>query len=181
MDDTTKETDQDIQDDIIDDRDLPDTSEEEASAHEQPDPQDEISALKDQNARLMAELANTLRRFDKEKSEWTVLSLGMFIRKLLPSIDSMTKGDESMSDDQKNSEEFKGIVLAHKQLYDILKESGVEKIEAKIGDMFDHNLHEAMLQAPGAKDLILAIYEDGYTFKGTLLRPTKVQVGNGEA
>ena len=56
-----------------------------------------------------------------------------------------------------------------------------KKIDCKIGDKFDVNVHEAIAVQPisvdQTTDNVVNIYQSGWMFNGKLLRPTKVVVG----
>lgn len=48
------------------------------------------------------------------------------------------------------------------------------------GQKFDPRLHEALLTAPGEKDLVLEELEKGWMLGDRVIKPTRVKVGNGE-
>jgi molecular chaperone GrpE (heat shock protein) len=60
-----------------------------------------------------------------------------------------------------------------------LEGAGVERLDPR-GQPFDPRLHEAVavLPAPSADQdqIVGAVYQHGYTFKGVLLRPARVAV-----
>ena len=67
--------------------------------------------------------------------------------------------------------------MVYNNFKNALESEGVEKISAKKGDEFNHNLHFAIEEVetndvePGQ---IVEVKIEGYTLKGRLLRPTSV-------
>ena len=64
---------------------------------------------------------------------------------------------------------------------EILKANGLKVTEAKIGDVFDAEIHEAITQIPSATDAdagkIINIVETGYQLGDRIIRYPKVVVG----
>jgi molecular chaperone GrpE len=60
-----------------------------------------------------------------------------------------------------------------------LEEAGVERIDP-VGSAFDPALHEAVSTIPAPdrskEQTVSATFQPGYRFKGTLVRPARVQV-----
>ena len=68
--------------------------------------------------------------------------------------------------------------MVHKQLLATLAKHGVEPIAA-LGQPFDPNLHEALIQQPDAdqpEGTVVAELSKGYRIRDRVLRPTKVAV-----
>ena len=78
----------------------------------------------------------------------------------------------------KDDEWVKGIQAIEKQLIDTLTSLGLEEIKT-VGEKFNPNLHEAVMQGSGEKDIIIQEFEKGFAFKGMAIKPAKVQVGSG--
>ena len=72
-----------------------------------------------------------------------------------------------------------GMLAIERKFLKTLEAAGVERIDPS-GQPFDPHLHEAVaaLPAPSAdRDHVVgAVYQHGYTFRGTLLRPARVAV-----
>lgn len=77
----------------------------------------------------------------------------------------------------KDEETKKGVLMIKSQLEEALKRSGLEKIEVKVGDIFNESLHEAM---EGDGDKISEIVSEGYKLQGKLVRAAKVKLGKGQ-
>jgi molecular chaperone GrpE len=71
-----------------------------------------------------------------------------------------------------------GLEMVHKRLLAALGKHGVEPIKA-IGEPFDPNQHEALLQQPAAdhpEGTVVAEMGKGYRLRDRVLRPSKVAV-----
>ena len=72
-----------------------------------------------------------------------------------------------------------GVELTLKEIIAIFNRNGIEIIDPKKGDVFDHNLHQAMLEVstsdykPGS---ICEVLQPGYKIYDRLLRPAMVGV-----
>ncbi|MFC1907527.1 nucleotide exchange factor GrpE, partial [Chloroflexota bacterium] len=72
-----------------------------------------------------------------------------------------------------------GIVLIDRKFRGALETMGLSTIEA-LGEPFDPNVHEAVMQAKGEEGIVVKELEKGYKFQDRIIRPTKVVVGSGE-
>jgi molecular chaperone GrpE len=71
-----------------------------------------------------------------------------------------------------------GLEMVHKQLLAALAKNGIEPIAA-LGQPFDPNLHEALLQQPDAdhpEGTVVAELGKGYRLRDRVLRPSRVAV-----
>ena len=72
-----------------------------------------------------------------------------------------------------------GLSAVDRKLWKQLEEAGVERIDPA-GTTFDPALHEAVSTVPSpdrSRDhTVSATFQPGYSFKGTLVRPARVQV-----
>ena len=56
---------------------------------------------------------------------------------------------------------------------------GLTEIKA-LGEPFDPNVHEAMMQAEGDEGTIVKEFQKGYKLNDRVIRHSKVGVGNGQ-
>ena len=72
----------------------------------------------------------------------------------------------------------KGLYLIRAQLEDVLKKSGLERIIISTGEIFDPNIHEAIVSVDSDKPsgTIIEEVERGYLLNGKLIRPARVKV-----
>jgi molecular chaperone GrpE (heat shock protein) len=70
-----------------------------------------------------------------------------------------------------------GVELAAKQFHEALTAEGLEIVSPKVGDVYDHALHECSETVPGDKtDTIAELVLKGYKIGEYILRPAKVKV-----
>ena len=130
----------------------------------------EINELKNQLTRALADYDNLRKRVDRERSEMTKFaSMGMVVR-LLPICDMLSQAQKHLNDP--------GLAITINELENLLKEEGVEKINAAKGAKFDENLHETVEVTQGSKKGV--IEEEiltGWKFiDGPVVRHSKVKV-----
>jgi len=137
----------------------------------------EVDVLKNQLARALADYDNLTKRVEKEREIIDKLASIKIVARLLPVYDALVSAQNHLKDS--------GLAITIGQFEDILKEEGIEKIPAAVGDKFDHNLHEAVeaVSSPkGAENGTIAeIVLGGWMVSdGPVIRHTKVKV-YGEA
>jgi molecular chaperone GrpE len=100
---------------------------------------------------------------------------------LLPVLDDF---DRAVRELERAGEDelLKGVVLIHNKFRDTLRAKGLEPIEAREGDAFDADLHEAVTQVPAPKKSlkgkVIDVIEKGYKLGDRVIRHPKVVVGN---
>ena len=137
----------------------------------------ELEEMTDLSRRALADLQNFKRRSEEEKTAFIKFANAAMIQEFLPSIDNIYR---SLEHESRDLDWTKGVEHTLRQFIQSLEKAGIEVIETK-GRLFDPNLHEALLVAPGEKDKIISELEKGYTFNGRVIKQAKVQVGNGES
>ncbi len=137
----------------------------------------DLAEMTEYAKRAIADLQNFKRRQEEERQLITTIANIDLISALIPVIDNMERGIEHAP---KEAEEWtKGIVMSINQLKKICEETGLKEIEA-LGQPFDPELHEALMEADGKKDIVLEVFEKGYKLGERVIRHSKVKVGTGE-
>lgn len=127
--------------------------------------------------RCQADFDNFRKRTEQEKTIWQKSAKTDLILELLPVVDNFELALAHLTDEQKKDPAIQGILHIQKQLNDIMAGIGVVKIDAKPGDKFDENIHEAVESATKkGGDTIDKVLKDGYKISEKVLRPTKVTV-----
>lgn len=144
--------------------------------------------------RLQADFENYRKRMEAEKQNWAQDALCSFVCDLLPVLDNFSRAIEHVPENQRNESWVQGIFYIKKQLEDTLASAGVSRIECKVGDKFDPNVHEAVgVSADVTNDTadtgdsadtagnaqetkITKIELTGYKLGDKILRPAKVIV-----
>lgn len=127
--------------------------------------------------RALSDLQNFKRRTEEEKSAFIQYANASLFTEMLPAIQNMQR---SLQHEPKDEEWTKGAIQTMKQLLSTCEKAGLSPIHASSGTPFDHNFHEALLTAPGEKDIILEELEPGFMLGEKVLKPARVKVGNGE-
>jgi molecular chaperone GrpE len=143
---------------------------------------EEISSLKDQRLRAIAELENFRKRAEKDQSDALKYGFSNFAKEIINISDNIERAQSSIPEEAKNNETIKpvieGIDLIAQSVVTTFEKIGIKKIES-LNEKFDHNLHQAMMEIenddlePGT---IVQELIPGYTLHDRLLRPAMVGV-----
>ena len=151
---------------------------------------DEINAeqkileLEDKVARVLAEMENQRRRFEKEKEEAFEYGGFAFAKEALNLIDNLERSKQILQSDDtlKDSEALKKMLehlkIINKDLLSIFAKNNIKPIEC-LNKKLDPNLHQAMMEIEdNQKDpgTIIQEIQKGFTIKDRLLRPSLVGV-----
>lgn len=126
--------------------------------------------------RTLADWQNYRRRTEEEKTAFKAFATSLIILEILPTADNLNRAQKTIPDEQKDLKQ--GIEQIEKGLLAILQKYGVTQMES-IRKPFDANFHEAIMEMPGEKGIIIEELEKGYFLNDKVLRPAKVKVGNG--
>ncbi|KAI9176181.1 GrpE, mitochondrial [Blastocladiella emersonii ATCC 22665] len=143
-----------------------------------------LSELTDHYRRALADAENLRERTKREVEHAHQFAVQKFAKDLLSiadvlalALDSVKPDALAASKDLKNLHE--GLTLTSDELHKTFHRHGVERIDAVEGDKFDHNLHQALFQAPvpgREPGTLLQVAKAGYMLKGRVLRPAQVGV-----
>ena len=143
---------------------------------------DEITSLKDQRLRAIAELENFRKRAEKDQSDALKYGISNFAKEIINIRDNIERAQSSISDEAKNIEAIKsvieGIDLIAQSVVSTFEKIGIKKIES-LNEKFDHNLHQAMMEIENEElepGTIVQELIPGYTLHDRLLRPAMVGV-----
>lgn len=136
---------------------------------------DDLTKWRDMAMRTAAEYDNYRKRCIKDSEEFRKYANRSLLEDLLPVIDNFRMGMQ-MAEQDTSSMIYIGMSMVQKQLDDFLSGQGVELIPTEVGQMFDHNLHEAIMSEPSdqPEGTILRVIRPGYMLKGRLLRAANV-------
>jgi molecular chaperone GrpE len=141
----------------------------------------ELAKEKDKFLRLFAEFENYKKRTSKERMELFKTAGQEVIVSLLPVLDDFDRALKELSKYEEN-DLFKGVELIRGKFRETLISKGLKEIEAKAGDVFDAELHEAITQIPAPnkklKGKIIDVIEKGFKLGDKIIRHPKVVVGN---
>lgn len=139
-----------------------------------------IKDLTDRYQRTLAEYQNFRTRSEKEKSDMYGFAVRDVMEKILPVLDNLKRGLQQIPEDAKDDAFAKGMIQLQKQFEKALDDIGVKPIEA-VGKEFDPNLHNAVMHVDDdsvGENIVVQEFQTGYTYKGTVVRHSMVQVAN---
>jgi molecular chaperone GrpE len=148
----------------------------------------EISRFKDQALRALAEAENTRRRAQREIEDNNKYAVANFARDILPLADNLRRALDTLKPEERAADEklekfAQGIELVEREFLATIERQQVKKVDP-LGQPFDHNLHQAVMQveaADKAPGTVVQVLQPGYTIHGRLLRPAMVVVSKGGA
>lgn len=144
----------------------------------------ENGKLKDQLLRAVAEMENIRKRAVKDRDDASKYGVTNLAKELLAVADNLGRAmeaipEELIQDNDAIANLVTGVKATQDQLHGAMQKSGIQKIDAQPGTLFDPNIHEVMFEAgspdhtPGA---IIQVMETGYMIHDRLLRPARVGV-----
>ncbi|HXY56592.1 MAG TPA: nucleotide exchange factor GrpE [Nitrososphaerales archaeon] len=157
------------------------TAEDEAGAVKR-----ELAEQKERNEELLtrlkylqADFENLRKRTDKELKEAGESQIRGLLSRLLVVQDELELALRHAEDEERTGDTLnEGIAMVGRNLRTALESVGLERIES-VGKPFDPGLHEAVEKVQGVsgdRDVVIEEVRPGFTFRGTLLRPSMVKV-----
>ena len=144
--------------------------------------EDEVSEARDRHLRLAAEYDNFRKRAARERDELAARSQAALVLRLLDVLDDLDRlvtGGAGQTDDVIQQ----ALLLIDRKLRKELEAAGLERLDPA-GQHFDPTLHEAVAVLPAGEGqpdhVVAATFQAGYRFKGSLIRPARVQVYSAE-
>ncbi len=144
---------------------------------------EEIKGLHERVLRIAAEMDNTRKRLEREKSEGICYANESLMREMLTVIDNLERAIQHSEQEANFNSLLEGIRMTHKGFLDALARFNCVPFES-VGKLFDPNFHEAMTQQESAEHperTVLMEFEKGYTLNDRLLRPARVVVSKAPA
>jgi molecular chaperone GrpE len=139
----------------------------------------ELEELEDRHLRVVAEFDNFRKRTVRERAQQETRAQAELARQLLESLDDLSRVSELGSHDHDAAAILEGVQLVETKLRRALEQLGLSPIEA-VGKPFNPELHEAMVTVPTERpdedEIVAQELAKGYMFRGSLLRPSRVQV-----
>lgn len=145
--------------------------------------QAEIAALNDKVLRLAADLENTRRRAEREKTDASRYAIAGFARDLIGVADNFERAFAAADNGGADAitSLIDGLKMTEKELLSVLERHGVKKVAAE-REKFDPNLHQAVAQVPHAEippGHVVDVAQQGFTIGDRVLRAAMVTVSSG--
>jgi molecular chaperone GrpE len=146
----------------------------------------QVVQLKDQALRALAEAENTRRRAQREMEDNSKYAVSNFARDMLPVADNLRRAldaipAEARAADAALAQFATGVELTERDFLSTLERYQIKRVDP-LGQPFDHNLHQAVMQvdSPGKPaGVVVQVLQPGYTIHGRLLRAAMVAVSTG--
>ena len=143
---------------------------------------DEIKTLKEEKIRVLAEMENLRKRFDREKIDSIKYGSVNFARDILSPGDNLERALSAINQEEEHPQSIKnlieGLLMVKKELSTALEKNGIEKIDT-LNKKFDPNLHQAMMEIENIdldEGVVVQEIQTGYMMHDRLLRPAMVGV-----
>lgn len=115
--------------------------------------------------RAKADLINARKEWEERAGDISIYAQADLIEKLLPVADAL--------DETKDLDGWQEI---KKLWHDIFKKIGLEEIKTE-GEEFNPEYHESVGHGEGPEHQVIEVVQKGYSFKGQVIRPSKVKIG----
>ncbi|MCM2561964.1 nucleotide exchange factor GrpE [Lutimaribacter sp. EGI FJ00015] len=143
----------------------------------------ERDAFKDKFMRALADAENSRKRADKDRREAEQYGGSKLARDMLPVYDNLKRALDAATDEQREAfgPLLEGVELTLRELQNVFKKHGIERISPVEGDPFDPQLHQAMFEAPvpgTTHGQIIQVSAEGFMLYDRLLRPAQVGVSS---
>jgi molecular chaperone GrpE len=145
---------------------------------------EQLDDRKQQYLRLYADFENFRKRTERDKEEQEGTITGKILKKILPVVDDFERAQLQISPKTDGEASIhKSYQSVYKQLLKCLKETGVVRLEC-VGQDFDPNFHEAIMQEPSSEydeGIITEELRPGYLVSDDrVLRHSLVKVSSGK-
>ena len=130
----------------------------------------QVNEYEDKWKRALADYQNLQKRVENERSTYAKMANAVLIVEILGILDDLERAAKHTKDE--------GLELVLKRFDDLLKREDVVEIEA-MGNDFDPESMEAIESVMGDDNKVMNVVQKGYMMGEAVLRPAKVEVGNG--
>jgi molecular chaperone GrpE len=140
--------------------------------------QAEVSTLKDQYLRKLADYENFRKRMFREKDDAVQFANSQLLTDLVSILDDFDRAVSSSETSRDFQSLHDGIDMIRRQLLGLLESKyGLSRFES-MGEPFDPNHHEAMMSEQGdcIEPTVVEEYSKGYRLRDRILRSAKVKV-----
>ena len=138
-----------------------------------------VAQAEDRLLRLAAEYDNFRKRTAREKAETFDRGATAIVTRLLDVLDDVARlaGSDPATTSYDSFRDAFGVV--EKKLQRELESAGLVRIDP-VGEVFDPTMHEAVAaiapETPAQDHTVKATFQSGYSYKGSVIRPARVQV-----
>ena len=138
----------------------------------------ELDSLNDRHLRLAAEFDNYRKRNERERRTMAARLQADLVGSIVEVLDDLERVTEA-GEDATAASVLEGVELVRKKFRTVLETAGLEALDAE-GRPFDPETMEALMTVPtgdeSLDDHVADVFQRGYRFQETLLRPARVRV-----
>lgn len=147
----------------------------------------ENASLKDRLLRTLADMENLRRRGEKDLADARTYAMTNFARDMVNVADNLRRAIESVPADARQAVEgvlksvLEGVELTERDLLNTLERHGIKKLDP-VGQKFDPNFHQAMMEVPDTtvpSGTVTQVIQTGFAIGDRVLRPALVGVAKG--
>ncbi len=144
----------------------------------------QLQDAQDRHLRVAAEFDNFRKRIARERLELADRAQAALVMRLLDVLDDLDRLATQDLSQTGRDVLHEALLLVDRKLRKELAAAGLERLDPA-GAPFDPSLHEAVSVMPPPEAAldhqVSATFQAGYRFKGSLVRPARVQVYSAEA
>jgi molecular chaperone GrpE len=126
--------------------------------------------------RIQADFDNFRKRTNQEREDSARYCSAHLATSILPVLDNFERALQAAGDDIKQF--MAGMELIYRQLKDVLEKEGISPMNV-VGEEFDPNLHEAVMQGESDEhpdNTVMEELQKGYLLADRVIRPAMVKV-----
>lgn len=139
----------------------------------------QVAEWKDRALRGAADFDNYRKRTLKDREDAAARAQNEMAAKVIDVVDDLARVAHLDPASTSAQALHDGMLAIERKMMKMLETIGIERIDPA-GQTFDPNLHEAVTTLPAPTpaddDKVAAVFQPGYKFKSTLLRPARVSV-----
>jgi molecular chaperone GrpE len=125
--------------------------------------------------RTQADFENYRKRVARDAAQAQDRGVAKLAKELLPALDNLDRALEAAAEEDPL---LTGVKLVRSEIAAALTRVGIEAF-SPLGETFDPNFHEAMVQQPvegATSGTVAEVYRNGYRMGDTVIRPARVLV-----
>ena len=128
--------------------------------------------------RARAEFTNYKKRVERDRVRFHNDAVGDVAKRFLPVVDDLERAIKDRPQEGDGATWAKGIDLIYRKMLKVLEADGITPMQAE-GEMFDPNLHEAIVKTESDEhecEQVIEVLQQGYMIGDRVLRPAQVRI-----
>jgi len=146
--------------------------------------QTQLGEVTDRHMRLAADFDNYRKRVERDRIDQLNRAQSALVGRLLEVMDDFERFAQHADPGVSAQSLHEGVQLIERKFRQVLESAGLEAIDAENAP-FDPEYMEAVAsvaaESPDQDDTVSDVFQKGYRFNGTLIRPARVRVRKYEA